>query len=88
MLVISPYAKRNYVDHVLTDQSSIIHFVEDNWLGGERIGQGSFDALSGSINGMFDFNSFPQIQPYILDQSTGEPVNGGFGGFGFGFGPF
>jgi phospholipase C len=89
MLVISPYAKRNYVDHTLTDQSSIIHFVEDNWLGGERIGQGSFDALSGSINGMLDFNTFPQARPFVLDQSTGEPVNSGFGGFPFGgFGPF
>jgi phospholipase C len=89
-LVISPFAKKNYVDHTITDQSSIIHFVEDNWLGGERIGQGSFDALSGSINNMFDFNAFPHIQPFILDQSTGEPVNSGFGGFGGsgGFGPF
>ena len=31
MLVISPWAKQDFVDHTLTDQSSIIHFVEDNW---------------------------------------------------------
>ena len=31
MLVISPCAKANYVDHNLTDQASIINFVEYNW---------------------------------------------------------
>jgi phospholipase C len=45
MLVISPYAKENFVDHTVTDQTSIIHFIEDNWLGGQRIGGGSFDAM-------------------------------------------
>ena len=55
LLVISPWSKRNFVDHSVTDQSSIIRFVEDNWLGGKRIGQGSFDALANSISGMFDF---------------------------------
>ncbi|HXI48499.1 MAG TPA: alkaline phosphatase family protein, partial [Steroidobacteraceae bacterium] len=29
--VVSPWAKVNYVDHSLTDQSSILRFVEDNW---------------------------------------------------------
>ncbi len=43
-LVISPYARTNYVDHTMTDQSSTIRFIEDNWLGGQRIGQGSFDS--------------------------------------------
>ena len=55
LLVVSPWAKHNFVDHTLTDQSSIIHFVEDNWLGGERIGNGSFDAISGTLNNAFDF---------------------------------
>jgi len=31
MLVISPYARHNYVDHNLSDQASIINFVEYNW---------------------------------------------------------
>ena len=31
LLVISPYAKSNYVDHTTTDQTSILKFVEDNW---------------------------------------------------------
>ncbi|MGC2504271.1 MAG: alkaline phosphatase family protein [Silvibacterium sp.] len=74
-LVISPYARTNYVDHTLTDQSSIIRFIEDNWLGSQRIGQGSFDSIAGPINNMFDFKSHPNMQPFILDPGTGEPVS-------------
>jgi len=56
LLVISPYTKVNYIDHTLTDQSSVLKFIEDNWLGGQRIQPGaSFDTIAGSINGMFDF---------------------------------
>jgi phospholipase C len=85
LLVISPWARRNFVDHTVTDQSSVLRFVEDNWLGGERIGEGSFDALAGPINNMFDFNRDPfQISDrVILDPSTGEVVEER-GGFGFG----
>ncbi len=32
LLVVSPFAKRNHVDHTLTDQTSVLRFVEDNWL--------------------------------------------------------
>jgi phospholipase C len=56
LMVVSPYAKKNFVDHTLTDQSSVLKFVEDNWLGGERIQTGgSFDTIAGSLNGMFSF---------------------------------
>jgi len=56
LLVISPWAKKNFVDHTLTDQSSILKFIEDNWLDGERIQRGgSFDEYAGSIENMFDF---------------------------------
>jgi phospholipase C len=71
MQVISPYAKYNYVDHTLTDQSSIIRFIEDNWLGGQRIGNGSFDAIAGPLNNMFDFSTL-RTSKYILNESTGE----------------
>jgi phospholipase C len=37
LLVISPLARRNFVDHSTTDQSSILRFIEDNWNTG-RIG--------------------------------------------------
>ena len=56
LLVISPFAKKNYIDHTLTDQTSVLRFVEDNWLGGQRIQPGgSFDTIAGSIENMFQF---------------------------------
>jgi phospholipase C len=73
LLVISPWAKQNFVDHTVTDQTSILRFIEDNWVGGQRI-DGSFDALAGTLNGMFDFNGLKNGRPYLLDPSTGEPV--------------
>jgi phospholipase C len=70
LLVISPWARRNYVDHTTTDQSSITRFIEDNWLEGQRI-TGSFDALAGTLNGMFNFKEQSNGALYLLDQSTG-----------------
>ena len=67
-MVISPYAKSNYVDHSLTDQTSVLRFIEDTFLNGERVGGGSFDAIAGSLNGMFDF-AHPDPKPYILDKT-------------------
>jgi phospholipase C len=69
--VISPYAKNNFVDHTRLDQTSTIRFIEDNWLGGQKIGDGSFDALAGSINNMFDFSE-PRKDALILNEATGE----------------
>jgi phospholipase C len=72
LIVVSPYAKANFVDHTLTDQASILRFVEDNWLKGQRIGQGSFDAMAGTINNMFDFTQTP-TRKLILDPNLGTP---------------
>jgi phospholipase C len=73
LLVVSPWAKQNYVDSTVTDQTSIIHFIEDNWLNGQRIGQGSFDVLSNSITQMFDFKH-KNDDRLFLDPGTGEPM--------------
>jgi phospholipase C len=72
-LVISPFARRNFVDHTTTDQSSVVRFIEDNWLGGERFGNGSFDSIAGSIANMFDFDNFREDGILILSPTTGEP---------------
>ncbi|TCV93399.1 phospholipase C [Luteibacter rhizovicinus] len=76
LLVISPWARENAVDHTLTDQSSITRFIEDNWLNGQRIGGGSTDAQAGRLDSMFDF-SIPRLfgRKLILDESTGQPKN-------------
>ena len=71
LLVVSPYAKRNYVDHTVTDQTSITRFIEDNWQTG-RIGGASFDALAGSLNGMFSFHSRANSARLFLDPATGS----------------
>jgi phospholipase C len=78
LLVISPWARHNFVDHTATSQTSIIHFIEGNWLKGQRIGQGSFDSVTNSITNMFDFtaakNGLPSNDAKLfLDPSTGEP---------------
>jgi phospholipase C len=78
LLVISPWAKANFVDHTLTDQSSIIKFVEDNW-SLPRI-SGSFDAMAGSLNNMLAFNTTGKdhndhTASLFLDPTTGEPTN-------------
>jgi phospholipase C len=74
MLVISPWSKPNYVDHTVTDQTSIIRFIEDNWLSGQRIGQGSYDAIANSIASMMDFTKAQSKGKLILDPTTGLVV--------------
>ena len=73
LLVISPYALPNFVDHTVTDQTSVIHFIEDNWLGGQRLGQGSFDAIASSIAQMFNFKQRRNDGYLFLNPATGEP---------------
>jgi phospholipase C len=75
LIVISPYAKKNFVDHTATNQTSIIRFIEDNWNLG-RIGDGSYDAISGSLMNMFDFSHGPRNPKLFLDDKTGEPIKG------------
>jgi phospholipase C len=75
LLIVSPFSKVNYVDHAITDQASILRFIEDNWSLG-RIGNGSADAIAGSLLGMFNFNG-PVTKPLILDPSMGTVVSGG-----------
>lgn len=69
-ILISPWAKRNYVDHKLIDQTSILRFIEDNWELG-RIGDFSFDEFAGSIKHMFDFKK-RNLRYLFLDHKTGE----------------
>jgi phospholipase C len=77
-LVISPWAKVNYVDHTPIVEASVLRFIEDNWLGGKRVGAGSFDATAGSIMGMFDFSAHGGNDAKLfLDPTMGTPVAAG-----------
>jgi phospholipase C len=79
LLVVSPFAKQNYIDHTLTDQSSILRFIEDNWLDGARMEPGSFDNIAGTIENMFSFppagtaQAFAESRKLVLDPATGHP---------------
>ena len=74
-MVVSPWAKKNFVDHTLTDQSSVLRFIEDNWLNGARIQPGaSFDTIAGTIENMFDFTGNRKDKGVlILNPATGAP---------------
>lgn len=74
LLVISPFANSNFVDHTLTNQASIINFIEQNWNLGyidgptpvSPIQNGSFDRISGTLANMFNFNASPNLAPLLL----------------------
>jgi phospholipase C len=79
LVVISPWTRTNYVSGSRTDQSSVVRFIEDNWLDGQRLGGGSYDALAGSLDargGVLNFRVRPNFQPVILNPTTGEVVTG------------
>ena len=71
LLVVSPYAKQNFVDHSTTDQTSILKFVEENWKTGP-IGNYSFDEKAGSLGNLFDFHH--KNKSLYLDPVSGQPV--------------
>ncbi len=80
-LVISPWAKKNHVDHTVTELASIPAFIEKNWdLGyidgpvAPPAGTGSDDRRAGSIEGMFDFGREPRMRRLTLDPITGTIV--------------
>ena len=82
-LLISPYAKQDYVDHSLNDTTSVLRFIEYNWSLGTIGDPTSFDVLaSGTILGMFDFDSNhgddrdAESRKLILDPTFGQPTGG------------
>ena len=83
MLVVSPFVRQNTVDHNLSDQASILNFVEYNWrLPGIP---GSADQVLAKTDrservpfdlaGLFDFRH-PNGQRLILSPVTGQPAPG------------
>ena len=74
LLIISPFAKENYVDHQIIDQTSILRFIEDNWQLG-HIGDQSFDEKASSILSMFNFTNSHYANKLFLDPSNGTIVS-------------
>jgi len=75
LLVVSPFAKTNFVDHTVTDQSSVLRFIEDNWQTG-RIGNFSMDSKAGSLLNLFSFGHDDEggANKLFLDPNTGAKV--------------
>jgi phospholipase C len=79
LLAISPCAKQNYVDHELSDQASILNFIEYNW----RLPSipGSYDSVLAKTDqgegipfdlaGLFDFSQC-DAPALMLNPATGE----------------
>jgi phospholipase C len=59
LLVVSPYAKRGYIDHRLGEFSSMLRFVEENWTIQPLTDR---DRMSGDLSYDFDFKQKP-IEP-------------------------
>jgi phospholipase C len=79
LLVISSWANKNYIDNTITDQASVVRFIEDTFLGSKRLGGGSFDATAGTLNNMFNFTNgavVPNPTPVILNPTTGACTSG------------
>ena len=87
-VVISPYAKHNYVDHNLSNLASVVNFVEFNW----RLPSidGSADQIQSSVDqhervpfdlaGLFRFDHGwfgDQNTKLFLNPVTGQPVGHG-----------
>lgn len=62
-LVISPYAKQNYVSHVQYDHASVLKFLEWNY---DLPALNSKDANANNLTDMFDFKH-PNFLPYMYN---------------------
>jgi phospholipase C len=79
LLVISPWANKNYIDNTITDLASVVRFIEDTFLASKRIGGGSFDATAGTLNNMFNFSNgavVPNPNVVLLDPASGKVTSG------------
>ncbi len=82
LLVISPWSNINFVDHSMTNQASVINFIESNWNLGyidgptpvSPVQNGSFDRFAGTLNNLFNFAGAPNMSPLLLSCS-GQVVN-------------
>jgi phospholipase C len=74
LLVVSSWARANFVDRSLTNQASIIRFIEGNWGLGHI--DGSFDAISRNLTHMFNFGHRQGMNTILLlNPDTGQPEN-------------
>jgi hypothetical protein len=68
--LVSPWAKVNYVDHSLTNQSSILRFIEDNWNLNDIDGPSTRDPGNGLRKPVFIVAPQKQSFDVVKDRST------------------
>ncbi len=72
-LVVSQWARENYISNTLIDQTSILRFIGDNWLNGARVSDTSFDNSAGTLDDLFDFSD-PAPRAVFLEPLSGVVV--------------
>jgi phospholipase C len=84
-IVISPYARHGYVDHQTVSFDAYVKFIEDDFLGGQRIDPRTdgrpdprpdvreSEAILGDLTADFDFKQKPR-SPLILPQHSVAPT--------------
>jgi len=90
-LVISPYARRGYIDHQTLSHDAYVRFIEDDFLGGRRLDpktDGRPDPRAsvaenapvlGDLRRDFDFTQRPRPR-MILRGESGTPLKPGYDG--------
>lgn len=74
MIVVSPYARRGWVDHEVMDHTSLIRFIADNW----RLPYlTSREATAGNMSSAFDFPPAAPKPSHVLGEfAAGTSVAG------------
>jgi len=66
LIVVSPYAKRGYIDHARAEFSSVLTFIETNW---DLPSLTERDADSVDMAQVFDFDQRPRRPPRLTQRS-------------------
>jgi phospholipase C len=75
LLLVSPYAKRNYIGHVQYDLTSIIKLIAWNF---DLPSLNNRDANANNMLDLFDF-SHPDFAPYLFRYETAVPPSSSYG---------
>ncbi|MEW6270701.1 MAG: alkaline phosphatase family protein [Thermodesulfobacteriota bacterium] len=70
-LVVSPYARRSYVSHTVTDQTSVLRFIQTRY---DLPALTARDANADPLLEMFDFEKPPFMKPPRLPEAKIDPV--------------
>jgi phospholipase C len=54
MLALGPFARKNFVSHVMMEHSSLVKFIEWNFLGGQTGQLAKRDAVVANIGSLLD----------------------------------